>query len=182
MLKNVGTPSSMLETVVSEKSVTHKPTPLSPKPSAPSTNERIKGLLRRESRNYSTDKVFPAPTPPPHSPSPANGTPLLGHLNGESIIGTPSLGTPSQPSTPRPDPNPGFKQVAAPTTPEVSKSPLPSLPIPPSVSNVDVRSTAELTPPIRPPRTSSLEGKLVIDGHALSHSVNGEAAAPPVES
>ena len=160
VLKNVGTPSSMLETVISEKSVARKPTPLSPKLSI-SANQRLKGLLsRKDSVNHSTEKALPEPTPSPLAPSAANGTPSIGGLIGDSFIGTPLLGTPSRPSTPHVESKPGFKQVAVPTSLELPKrpeSPLPALPI--ASNGDDVTSdSAELV--ARPPRTSSLEGRL----------------------
>jgi len=180
-LKNAGTPSTMLETVVSEKSVAHKPIAVTPKPVVSSTNERLKGLLyRRESSQFSPDKVLPTPTPPPHSPSPANGTPPVGGgLNGENVIGTPSIGSPSRPSTPRVEPKPGFKQVAVPTTPEVPPSP--ALPITPDVKVRPLDPATELLPPIRPPRTSSLEGKFV-GGLDSSHGLAQVTSVDPTSA
>lgn len=165
----------MLETVVSEKSVAQKPAPVTPKPILPSANERLKGLLyRRDSSHLSP--VLPTPTPPPHSPSPANGTlPVGGGLNGENVIGTPSIGSPSRPSTPRVEPKPGFKQVAVPTTPEVPPSP--ALPVTLDVNGRPLESTTELLSPIRPPRTSSLEGKLV-SGLDSSHGLTQASVDP----
>ncbi|KIM79675.1 hypothetical protein PILCRDRAFT_552653 [Piloderma croceum F 1598] len=171
----------MLETVVSEKSVAQKPTPATPKPIVPSANERLKGLLyRRDSSHFSPDKVLPTATPPPHSPSPANGIPPVGGgLNGDNVIGTPSIGTPSRPSTPRAEPKPGFKQVAVPTTPEVPPSP--ALPITPDVNIRPLESATELLPPIRPPRTSSLEGKFV-GGIDSSHALDQVTSVDPTSA
>lgn len=188
-LKNVGTPSTMLETVVSEKSVARKP--LNPKPTTiASANERLKGLLsRRDSTNYSPDKVLSAPTPP--LPSSSNGTPPIGGLTGDIFIGTPSLGTPSlgtpsRPSTPQVEPKPGFKQVAVPTSPELTKRPeslLPTLPIPPDVGDINVRTSdsTEITPPERPLRTSSLQGKLAAL-HGQAQSAGPDSPSPTVDS
>ena len=191
VLKNVGTPSNMLETVVSEKSVAQKPSPLTPKPIIPSANERLKGLLsRRVSGNYSTttaDKVPPAASPAPPSPSPANGTPPIGGINGDSFLGTPSLGSPSRPGTPYVEPKPGFKEVAAPASPEIPKrpeSPLPALPNGGDAITGIPTSATELTPPPRPPRTSSLEGKLDgLDGRdELAQSAGPNAPSPNVNN
>jgi hypothetical protein len=171
----------MLETVISEKSVAQKPTPVTPKPTVPSANERLKGLLyRRDSSHFSPDKALPTPTPPPHSPSPANGTPPVGGgLNGENVIGTPSIGSPSRPSTPRTEPKPGFKQVAVPMTPEVLPSP--ALPITPDVNVRPLDSATELLSPIRPPRTSSLEGKFV-GGLDSSHGLVQVTSVDPTSA
>jgi len=178
VLKNVGTPSSMLETVISEKSVARKPTPLSPKLSI-SANQRLKGLLsRKDSVNHSTEKALPEPTPSPLAPSAANG----GFI-GDSFIGTPLLGTPSRPSTPHVESKPGFKQVAVPTSLELPKrpeSPLPALPI--ASNGDDVTSdSAELV--ARPPRTSSLEGRLAalhMGGEGPPQSAGPEYSSSPI--
>lgn len=164
-LKGIGNPSTMLQTVVSEKSVARKSTPLSPKPSVPSANERIKGILsRRESGNYtSLDKALPTPIPSLPS-SPPNGTPPIPGLNGSRDS---FLGTPSRPSTPRTDAKPGFKQVAVPTSPDPRRpeSPLPALP--PDVGDItepepkSAGKTTELTPVDRPSRTSSLKDRTI---------------------
>jgi hypothetical protein len=178
----------MLETVVSEKSVARKP--LSPKPTIASANERLKGLLsRRDSTNYSADKALSAPTPPLPASSPANGTLPIGGLIGDNFVGTPSLGTPSRPSTPQVEPKPGFKQVAVPTSPELTKrpeSPLPALPIPPDVGDVNARTSdsTELTPPERPRRTSSLQGKFaeLLGRDGSAQSAGPDSPSPTVDS
>lgn len=158
----------MLEVVVSEKPVTQKSTPANSKPATPSANERIKGILsRRESGNYPTlEKSLPTPNPPLPVSTHSNGTPPADGLNGSRDN---FLGTPSKPGTPRTDSNsgPGFKQVAAPLSPDPRRpeSPLPALPLPPDVGDItttdsnSVASSIEATPVERPSRTSSLAAR-----------------------
>ncbi|KAH9950264.1 Vps54-domain-containing protein [Amylocystis lapponica] len=121
-LKNVGTPTAMLETVVSEKSVLRK----APPPVAPAT-QRFKGMLARaESLNLNgrkatlpppptpnLEKALPLPTPPPvtetsppdpapeealrtASPAPADfpATALNGNVDAEEADGPPPLTPP----------------------------------------------------------------------------------------
>lgn len=161
----------MLETVISERALARQPTPLSPKPSAPSANERIKGILSRKDTYTSVDKALPIPKPSLPS-TPSNNT-LIGDLNGSRDS---FLGTPSRPSTPRTEPKPGFKQVAGLSLPESMRpeSPLPALP---SVGNDsesrpgDADEMTEITPAERPPRTSLLQDQTGLadgsDGPAL---------------
>jgi len=155
-LKNVGNPSTMLETVISDRILARQPAPLSSKPAAPSANERIKGILSRRDTYPAVDKALPIPKPSLPS-TPASHTPSVGGLNGSRDS---FLDTPSRPSTPRVEPKPGFKQVAASTLPDSIRpeSPLPALPdagndtepTPESAGKVTEGTFAE-----RPPRTSS---------------------------
>ncbi|KAF8643808.1 hypothetical protein AX16_008826 [Volvariella volvacea WC 439] len=116
-LKNVGTPSAMLETVIMEKSIPRKTLPPVPQRNSTlysvssSANQRLKGLLARSS---TIDKALPIPsrseTPPMRSESPR---PLLPSeiLNGSrtSLI-TLDMSTTSLVSTAT---EAGFKQVDA---------------------------------------------------------------------
>jgi len=77
------------------------------------------------------------------------------------------------------NPKPGFKQVAVPTTPEVPPSP--ALPITPDVKVRPLDPATELLPPIRPPRTSSLEGKFV-GGLDSSHGLAQVTSVDPTSA
>ncbi|KAF8891227.1 Vps54-like protein-domain-containing protein [Infundibulicybe gibba] len=103
-LKNVGTPSGMLETVIAEKSLPRKNVPAAtmakaPAPSRSSTisssaNQRLKGLLSGRSGSL-LEKALPTPTPapepePPHSPTPRTASPApmpTGGPNGHGVNG-----------------------------------------------------------------------------------------------
>lgn len=191
VLKNVGKPSTMLEVVVSEKSVARQPALISPRPSAPSVNERMKTMLsRRTSANYSpVEKALPTPTPTLPWTPPLNGTPI--NESKDSL-----LGTPSRPGTPRAAESnrPGFKQVATPLSPEPPRrpeSPLPALPTEepesyddssrPELLERNSSSTgAELKPAERPPRSSSLGGSFVDGGRDASSPRSPSPGPTPV--
>ncbi|KAG5643229.1 hypothetical protein DXG03_001313 [Asterophora parasitica] len=136
-LKNVGTPSNMLVTVISEKSLPRAapPSPAAPTPSRASTlglgasaNQRLKGLLSGKSTTANFDKALPTPVPVrtsslaasspssllrPTSPGADNGA-LDPNANGGT---TSSSSSSTSLSTPHPHPYPvrrasaGFKQV-----------------------------------------------------------------------
>jgi len=177
-LKNVGNPSTMLETVISERVLVRQPTPLNPKPSAPSANERIKGILSRKDTHASVDKALPIPKPSLPS-TPSNNNLPIGDLNGSRDS---FLGTPSRPSTPRVEPKPGFKQVAGSTLPDSTRpeSPLPALPGVGNDSEVRSESAGKMTeikPAERPPRTSSLQSQA-----DLPDGSDGPAQVPMLNS
>ncbi|KAF9469270.1 Vps54-like protein-domain-containing protein [Collybia nuda] len=128
-LKNVGTPSGMLVTVISEKSI---PRPTLPTPTRSSTlhnvgssaNQRLKGLLSGKSPSF--DKALPIPmrTPtPPVIPPPrttSSPVPLSSSVNGGGVgenggNGNAIKSTPTPPPQDR-KPSIGFKQVEAPAS------------------------------------------------------------------
>lgn len=70
VLKNVGAPTGMLETVVAEKTVPRPNVPAPVRSNTISANQRLKGLL--SGRSSTVDKALPNPTqtpdPPPEKP------------------------------------------------------------------------------------------------------------------
>lgn len=70
VLKNVGAPTGMLETVVAEKTVPRPNVPAPVRSNTMSANQRLKGLL--SGRSSTVDKALPNPTqtpdPPPEKP------------------------------------------------------------------------------------------------------------------
>ena len=126
-LKNVGTHSNMLVTVISEKSLPRPPGPPTPtrsKSIGSSANQRLKGLLSGKSPTF--DKALPtpmrtsSPSPSPfqskHLPRPESPASQDISLNGKS-----EDETSSRMPTPPPKPStPGFRQLddSAPMTPE----------------------------------------------------------------
>ncbi|EGO21066.1 hypothetical protein SERLADRAFT_441455 [Serpula lacrymans var. lacrymans S7.9] len=116
-LKNVGAPTNMLETVVSEKPVPRKSVLNNIRASA-SPNERIKGLLSRRNSQM-PEKPLPIPIT---SASPSPTPPLINVINDSTVdLGEqPATDVPSI-STPPPgaggageEGRPGFKQVEEP--------------------------------------------------------------------
>ncbi|KAG5654120.1 hypothetical protein H0H81_007172 [Sphagnurus paluster] len=123
-LKNVGTPSGMLVTVISEKSIPRTAVPTSPAPPpvpvptrastlGATANQRLKGLLSGRSSSASVEKALPPPTrsstlaSPAQPPRPASPAPLPSHANGEN--GSTST-SPQHQHQPR-GTSAGFKQV-----------------------------------------------------------------------
>jgi len=167
----------MLETVISERTLARQPTLLSPKPAAPSANERIKGILSRKDTFPAVDKALPIPKPSLPS-TPSNYTPPIGDLNGSRDS---FLGTPSRPSTPRVDPKPAFKQMTPSTLPDSMRpeSPLPALPDASNDTEPTPESASkmtEVTAADRPPR-SSLQNM-----SGLSDTRNGPVQSPRLNS
>jgi len=129
-LKNVGTHSNMLVTVISEKGLPRPPGPLTPtrsKSIGSSANQRLKGLLSGRSPTF--DKALPTPmrtsSPPPllsqstHLLMPESPASQVISLNGNS-----EDETSSRMPTPPPKPStPGFRQLdnSAPMTPEADE-------------------------------------------------------------
>lgn len=160
-LKNVGTPSGMLVTVISEKSI---PRPNLPTPTRSSTlhnvgssaNQRLKGLLSGKSPSF--DKALPTPmrTPtPPVVPPPrttSSPVPLSNSINGGGVGkdgGNTMKSTPTPPPQAR-KPSSGFKQVEIPISTSESD------PNPESGSTQEVKMPSEQgaqasSPPTPPP-------------------------------
>ena len=136
MLKNVGTSSFMLETVIAEKNLPRANATATSGPSTPtrsntlSANQRLKGLLSGRGSNFDKPMPIPASTalPPPVPPSTDKPRPSLApttannvhdhHMNHDRLINESevSLGlspSPIQMSTALPDQGAGagFKQV-----------------------------------------------------------------------
>ncbi|KII89130.1 hypothetical protein PLICRDRAFT_40765 [Plicaturopsis crispa FD-325 SS-3] len=131
-LKNVGAPSTMLETVIAEKRIAGqpgKPAPASAPAPGTSANQRIKGMLSRKASTLSekppVEKALPSPIPaapsftsfnssPGATPPASNGDVTLGQQNGNGN----GHADPPPPTSPRPQAGatPGFKQVEVPAT------------------------------------------------------------------
>lgn len=158
-LKNVGTPSGMLETVITEKSIPRKPPP--PPASnhsilqnaGSSANQRLKGLL--SGKSSAVEKALPTPTPAsavpvrpsspipsvPSAPATANGT-AKGQMddNGSRGVNASSAASPplqvptsSQGEAAASAASVGFREVA-PAVEKGAENPLPAPPaLPPPV-------------------------------------------------
>jgi hypothetical protein len=106
-LKNVGTPSGMLETIIAEKAITPTPTLAASTPSfrasALTANQRLKERLVNSIKAGSLmEKAFPLASPAESMKAPPIGSGLNGHEAEKTAV--------SPTAVPEED-KPGFKQV-----------------------------------------------------------------------
>ncbi|KAF8163542.1 hypothetical protein B0H34DRAFT_652127, partial [Crassisporium funariophilum] len=170
LLKNVGAPTGMLETVVADKTYPRSNAPAGPStPSAPtrsntlSANQRLKGLL--SGRGSNPDKALPlparTPSPPPVPPSadkPLSPGPTransvysgnMGYdqsMSGSVLSLSMSVSPPIQEATAT---GSGFKQVELPLTPN------PNLEM--QQQRAGDKSATSSSPPLPSSRTESAE-------------------------
>ncbi|TFK42347.1 Vps54-like protein-domain-containing protein [Crucibulum laeve] len=176
-LKNVGAPTGMLETVVTEKSiprVNNAPIPTPTRSNTLTANQRLKGLL--SGRSSTVDKALPTPTrspTPPAVPTPpeklfSTGPSSTISLNGSGVTSTEgsslngsslALSTPPIQNTSTSSlnsENPGFKQVQDDASPTPEQEPPPPETSNPPPSEGSSSSLPPPPPTERDPEDSSI--------------------------